>query len=83
MPAGRFTVPAVLDQRADECGDRIMMSIDGTHQSSKSVSSIATARTYPRGGQLLADSERKFVIVSGSEPSLGGEICRWWLPGWC
>jgi crotonobetaine/carnitine-CoA ligase len=30
MPAGRFTVPAVLDRRAEECGDRIMMSIDGT-----------------------------------------------------
>jgi carnitine-CoA ligase len=30
MPAGRFTVPAVLDQRAEEFGDRIMMSIAGT-----------------------------------------------------
>ncbi len=30
MPGRRFTVPAVLDQRADECGDRLMMSIDGT-----------------------------------------------------
>jgi crotonobetaine/carnitine-CoA ligase len=30
MPAGRFTVPAVLDQRAEQFGDRVMMSIAGT-----------------------------------------------------
>ena len=30
MPAGRYTVPAVLDQRAEEFGDRVMMSIAGT-----------------------------------------------------
>jgi carnitine-CoA ligase len=30
MSAGRFTVPAVLDQRAEDFGDRIMMSIAGT-----------------------------------------------------
>src|ERR1700730_12224194 len=30
MPAGRFTVPAVLDQRAEQFGDRVMMSIGGT-----------------------------------------------------
>ncbi|MFZ0835666.1 MAG: AMP-binding protein [Mycobacterium sp.] len=26
----RFTVPSVLDQRAEQCGDRVMMSIGGT-----------------------------------------------------
>jgi len=30
MPEGRFTVPAVLDQRAEQFGDRVMMSIAGT-----------------------------------------------------
>lgn len=30
MPAGRYTVPAVLDRRAEEYGDRVMMSIAGT-----------------------------------------------------
>jgi carnitine-CoA ligase len=30
MPAGRFTVPAVLDQRAEQFGDRVMMAIAGT-----------------------------------------------------
>jgi crotonobetaine/carnitine-CoA ligase len=30
MPAGRYTVPAVLDRRAEEFGDRVMMSIAGT-----------------------------------------------------
>src|SRR3569833_586833 len=30
MPAGGLTVPAVLDRRADEFGDRVMMSIAGT-----------------------------------------------------
>jgi crotonobetaine/carnitine-CoA ligase len=30
MPAGRFTVPEVLDQRAEQFGDRVMMSIAGT-----------------------------------------------------
>src|SRR3954454_20386884 len=30
MPAGGVTVPAVLDRRADEFGDRMMMSIAGT-----------------------------------------------------
>jgi carnitine-CoA ligase len=29
MPAGGLTVPAVLDQRADQFGDRVMMSIAG------------------------------------------------------
>jgi carnitine-CoA ligase len=30
MPAGELTVPAVLDQRAEQFGDRVMMSIAGT-----------------------------------------------------
>ena len=30
MPAGRYTVPAVLDRRAEQFGDRVMMSIAGT-----------------------------------------------------
>src|SRR3954462_8677502 len=30
MPAGGLTVPAVLDQRAQQFGDRVMMSIAGT-----------------------------------------------------
>ena len=30
MPAGGFTVPAVLDQRAEQFGERVMMSIAGT-----------------------------------------------------
>jgi crotonobetaine/carnitine-CoA ligase len=30
MPAGGLTVPAVLDQRAEQFGDRVMMSIAGT-----------------------------------------------------
>ncbi len=30
MPAGSYTVPAVLDRRAEQFGDRVMMSIAGT-----------------------------------------------------
>src|SRR5436190_19677479 len=30
MPHAGFTVPAVLDQRAEQFGDRVMMSIAGT-----------------------------------------------------
>src|SRR5258708_34300808 len=30
MPVGRYTVPAVLDRRAEQFGDRVMMSIAGT-----------------------------------------------------
>jgi crotonobetaine/carnitine-CoA ligase len=73
MPAGGLTVPAVLDQRAEQFGDRVMMSIAGV--------SVTFAQMRDRScaaANVLAD----LGVRTGETVALFTGTCPEWVYFW-
>jgi crotonobetaine/carnitine-CoA ligase len=73
MPAGGLTVPAVLDQRAEQFGDRVMLSIAGT--------SVTFAQMRDRScaaANLLAE----LGVSRGETVALFTGTCPEWVYFW-
>ena len=73
MPAGGFTVPAVLDQRAEQFGDRVMMSIAGDPVTFAQMRDRSCA-----AANVLAD----IGVKSGETVALFTGTCPEWVYFW-
>ncbi|BBY25351.1 hypothetical protein MSTO_55560 [Mycobacterium stomatepiae] len=69
----RFTVPAVLDRRAQQYPDRVMMSIAGTE---------VTFEQMRRRSRAVADLLREFGVGRGDGVALFTGTCPEWVYFW-